>query len=52
MKWIIKALGGILVIGDILYVWHLGFNSATFSDWGTVLWIIGAAIIGIALIFV
>ena len=47
-----RLLGGILIIGDILYVWHLGFNSATFSDWATTLWVVVVALIGLFLVFV
>ena len=46
-----RILGGILIIGDILYVWHLGFNSTTFSDWATTLWIIVVAVIGAFFVF-
>jgi hypothetical protein len=47
-----KILGVILIIGDIWYVWHLGFNSVTFSDWVTTLWFIVVAIIGVILVFI
>jgi hypothetical protein len=47
-----KILGVILIIGDIWYVWHLGFNSATFSDWATTLWFIVVAVIGAILVFI
>ena len=46
-----KILGLILIIGDIWYVWHLGFNSTTFSDWVTTLWFIVVAVIGLVLVF-
>lgn len=47
-----KILGVILIIGDVWYVWHLGFNSTTFSDWATTLWFIVVAVIGAILIFI
>jgi len=47
-----KILGVILIIGDIWYVWHLGFNSTTFSDWATTLWFIVVAVIGAILVFI
>ncbi len=46
-----RILGFILVIGDILYAWHLGFNSATFSQWENTLWIVIVGIIGLFLAF-
>ena len=47
-----RILGGILIIGDILYVWHLGFNSATFNDWATTLWVIVVGVIGLFFVFI